>query len=169
MRKRLLTLGFASILGIAAIVGLRADSSAGNPTFANNILNGSYAFHDEGSLNFTVDDIEELTAQVGVASYDGYGHCSGSQTITYRTPFSSAAGFVCAYKFKCTYSVNPDGTGTSDFHGTLTSGPCADYHVTLAFVLDASGHGARYVYTSAETTPTNIVNSVIGSGELTKQ
>jgi len=66
--------------------------------------------------------------------------------------------------------VNSNGTGTTIQQGTVTSGPCSNYQVTLAFVVNStSGNSASYSYTSAETTPTNIINSVAGSGESTKQ
>ena len=94
MIKRLMTLGFASVLSIAAIVGLRADSSAGGLTFANNILNGSYSLHDAGSANLTIggNSFDEDFDDVGVINWDQKGHCSGSVTVTYRIPFSSGLG-----------------------------------------------------------------------------
>ena len=171
MRNRLLALGFASVLGVVAIIGLRAESSAGGTTFGNTSLNGSYGFHDEGSGNVTISGtpVDEAFDQVGVASYDGKGGIRASSTITYRFPFSNEPGFVCKVKYKGTYSVNPDGSGTTSQHGTITSGPCPDVDVTSAFALSNGGNKISYVVTSAESTPTNVVNNLVDAGEATAQ
>jgi hypothetical protein len=174
MRKLLLTLGFTSVLGIAAIVGLRAESSAFTLPFVNGSLNGRYSFHDEGSFNQVIDpttNIDLVVDDVGVATYDGNGHFAGNVTSAFRIPFSNEPGFVCTFKFSGTYNVKPDGSGTAAFYGTTTSGPCPapNNQATTAFAIKTSGNAFRYVYTSFQTVPTPLLNNYIGSGEGTKQ
>src|ERR1700733_2043375 len=119
MKGRLLTVGFASVLGIAVIVGLRADSSAGSPVFSNGVLNGSYAFNDQGTSNITVDSdaFDQAFSNVGVQNCNGSGRCAGSQTVTYRSLFTSDPGYVCTFTFKSIYTVNSNGTGTNIVQG----------------------------------------------------
>ena len=58
MRKRLLTIVFASILGIAAIVGLRADTSRQpglTGPFNNLSIRGTFPCHYQGTEYVTID------------------------------------------------------------------------------------------------------------------
>jgi hypothetical protein len=173
MKKCLLTLGFASVVSVVVIFGpaLRVHSSSGSPVFSNNILKGSYAFHDAGSLNLTIDSdsVDEAFDEVGIESCDGNGSCSGSQTATFRFPFTGLFGFVCTFTFKSAYSVKSDGTGVTISRGTRTSGPCSSYQSTYAFVINnAAGSIVSYSLTSLEM-PTHNINNVVSSGEFIRQ
>jgi hypothetical protein len=96
---RIRSFSVAGIVVAALLVCVPAIRAA---AFGNNSLNGAYGFSGSGTLIYGA-----VPANVeGLAVYDGAGHC----TVKARL---NAIGFVVSLTSStCTYTVNPDGTGT---------------------------------------------------------
>lgn len=164
--RRLLIVGFASLLCLAAIVGLRADTSAdGWPKLTTCSLHEQEAFYDSSlSAEVNADD-------VGVITYAWNGsNFTFTTTNTFRIPSVALPAVVCYYSGSGTSTVNGDGSGTSTLTGLATSTSPAEcvspFTATTAFVLSDNGKVQNYVYTSFVAPG---IIGFIGSGQCTSQ
>jgi len=153
--------------------GSGAGVSAKSPTFGNVILNGKYAFHDEGLKWVGIlgaDDSQDFD-EIGVLNFNGNGHLSGSSTSATIAFIPIFAEHVCSYDISGTYEVNPDGTGTADFDGTGRSG-CPDFRAKTSFAIEtADGGVGRFLYVDFENKAEQsiLINLLNSQGAFTKQ
>jgi len=102
---------------------------------------------------------------------DGAGHItSGSASTDYGFYVNSGAAnptvgdYQCTYTLSGTYSVNSTGTGTIDFVGTVTSGPCPNGNSVGGGQLLLAGGGSGGVFWTHTTgAPSNFGNSIYGT------
>ena len=99
--KRILALSL-----IVVFAGITSSGSAEAQTFSNKSLKGGYGFSASGTI-VAPNPLAGPAVAVGLATFDGNGGCTLSDTINI-----AVLGIVARTSLSCTYSVNPDGTGT---------------------------------------------------------
>jgi hypothetical protein len=151
--------------------GSGAGVSAKSPTFGNVILNGKYAFHDEGSkwVGTLGAESNEDFDEIGVLSFDGHGHLSGNSTSATISFLPRYAEHVCSYDISGTYEVKPDGTGTADLDGTGRAG-CPDFRAKTSFAIESADGGVgRFLYIDFESNAGQSILLLNSQGAFTKQ
>lgn len=131
------------VLGLVAVtwtVASRAD--APRPLFTDRSIEGRWGFSGDFGLIVPAPNAAQLpTAALGTVVFDGRGGCVVTSTInvngTTLGPLTSET---------CTYTVRPDGTGTSvaEFAGAPFEGPA-----TVAFVIVDHGREIRFLNTNS--------------------
>lgn len=142
---------FAGITIAAAVIAGRSfawnehddDRRSGGHGFSTRTLKGSYGFNSSFSMFVASGPNQPLSpalpfASMGRISFDGAGGCSVSSIGNVNgqsIPSTSSS---------CSYTVNPDGTGTSDavFPGTPIADP-----IPIAFVITDGGDEFHAVVT----------------------
>ena len=142
---------FVGVIAVAATLALAGTSFAWNERdagsrghgFSNRSLKGYYGFNSSFSMFVATAPNQPLVpalpfASMGRIFFDGEGGCTVSSIGNVNgqsIPSTSSS---------CTYSVNPDGTGTSAavFPGTPIADP-----IPLAFVITDGGDEFRAVLT----------------------
>jgi hypothetical protein len=122
----------ALFISVASISASRADDGARRGVFTERSIEGRWGFSGEYGVIVSSPSSRTVpqsvpTAAVGTAFFDGRGGCSVTSTINVNgTVFGPLTSETC------TYSVNPDGTGTSvaEFSGAPFAGPAS-----VAFVI----------------------------------
>jgi hypothetical protein len=116
------------------------DDNDSEREFTNKSLKGTWGF--SGGIGYLVPpEVPEALPAVGlgIVTFDGAGECQVSNTINLNGelfgPFSSDS---------CTYSVNPDGTGTSV--AEFSEGP-APGAAPVSFVISDHGKKIRFIRT----------------------
>ena len=95
-----------AVVVIAGVVVCSTVASADdNGKFSNKSLKGAYGFHVHGFLAANTASPIPASA-VGRNVYDGAGSCTSEAKL-------NAGGTVISLSGTCTYTVNPDGTGTA--------------------------------------------------------
>ncbi len=148
-------------LSIAALAGVCRADDHGHP-FSNKSLHGTYVvkFHGTNSGDGAVQG-KSLAPLNGVGELiaDGQGHFTGTQTAnilfnTDGTPTSSAScspsgsecTAICTTTLQGTYTVGPDGTGTTSATAApvagsdVRCGPVTGFTTTSDIVLQSSKH-----------------------------
>jgi hypothetical protein len=147
--KRFATLGavgavLLSILGVSMMFAnfdkAEGDNDDKGSEFTTKSIKGTWGF--SGGVGYLVPPAvpEALPAVgIGIVSFDGTGECTVSNTVNLNGelfgPFSSDS---------CTYSVNPDGTGTSV--AEFSAGP-APGEASVSFVISDHGRKLRFIRT----------------------
>ena len=156
---------------IVALMSVSVWSSTGY-AFSNQTLVGTYACSGRGIEVLTPtagSPVQSDYTYVAIAKYDGGGHESGKLTITFNENSSPPTGFSCTYTQTGTYTVNPDGTGSSTVQGTTVSGPCDNTTEVESFVLDdAIGTSATFIPTS-DTTTGGVIDSNVALDTCERQ
>jgi hypothetical protein len=116
------------------------DDNDSEREFTNKGIKGTWGF--SGGVGYLVPPAvpEALPAVgLGIVTFDGAGECKVSNTVNLNGesfgPFSSDS---------CTYSVNPDGTGTSV--AEFSEGP-APGAASVSFVISGHGKKLRFIRT----------------------
>ncbi len=103
-----LVLAVAVVAGSIIIAQAEADDDA--RVFTNRSIEGKWGFSAQGTILPPAVPVPTVAAAVGILEFDGVGGCSITDTAnlggTIIGPLTSET---------CTYSVNPDGTGTGSF------------------------------------------------------
>lgn len=92
--KILLVLGIVGMI----VLGIYMPPGAADKPFTNSSLDGTYGFTAKKTGTSGI-------FLIGTINYDGNGNCFVNDKIFYYTKAYTES-------FECTYSVNPDGTGT---------------------------------------------------------
>ncbi len=92
---------------IVVLMGVTSPGSAEAGGFDNKSLKGAFGFSASGTI-VAPNPLAGPAVAVGVFTGDGAGGCSISDTINAAPP----VGVAPRTSTSCTYSVNPDGTGT---------------------------------------------------------
>jgi hypothetical protein len=158
-------------LGILALAGVcRADDHDHDRDhghrhghhFSNRSLRGTYVTKFQGTNSGGDGTLEGKSLApvngVGQLIADGEGHFTGTQTTnilfnTDGTPTSSGScpgpfgvcTAICTTTLKGTYTINPDGTGTTSADATPTGtdprcGPKGGFDTTSYIILQSSNH-----------------------------
>jgi len=151
----------ALALSILVLAGVcRADDHGHH--FSNKSLRGTYVVKFQGTNSGGDGALEGKSLApvngVGELIADGKGHFTGMQTAnilfnTDGTPTSSGScpgpfgvcTAICTTKLSGTYTVNPDGTGTTTATATPTAsdprcGPSIGFTTTSDIILQSSKH-----------------------------
>jgi hypothetical protein len=134
MQKRLLSM---VVLGIiyAACMGGPVHAQTG---FSLSSIKGQYGF---SFFIFTITDSGLLpTGGTGVYTADGEGQLTGSETF-------SSNGQICAASLSGTYTVNPDGTGTTTVEFSPITEDCSGGTFHQSLVITDSGNTVRVAST----------------------
>jgi hypothetical protein len=108
-RFSLLVLGLILVAGLPCAAAERGAEREAERAFTNADVRGPYGFFLEGTIN-TVGPV----AAIGFFAADGNGTLAdGTRTINVN-------GAVFRQTFRCTYTVNPNGTGSAEC--TILSG-----------------------------------------------
>ncbi len=111
--KGLTTLGLAALFATGFMVATSTfadndDDEDDGPMFTDRSVEGDWGWSGAGTLVFPVDSEQVPTVGLGTTTFDGEGGCSVTSIVnvdgTIFGPVDSDT---------CTYSVNPDGTGSS--------------------------------------------------------
>jgi hypothetical protein len=96
-----------------------------------------------GSYGFTVTDLSNPSATLGVITFDGAGNVTGRATVVQPDPSPNATSVVVQQggQFTGTYTVNADGTGALTLQ---VGGPTPQ---TSSFVITDGGSGLMFVGT----------------------
>jgi len=171
MRARLFLVVTVTLLAVSILGrGLNADRG-----FSNKDLSGGYSGSGTGLLWFTPPGASPTPFKLDLVTtsftnYDGAGNCTGSVSQAQALTFGAAPLATCIGTFSCTYSVNPDGTGTSTNTLTFTSGPCINSTVTDSFVLGEGGKLVNSIVTSdAIPAVDGTVTSIVDKETKTRQ
>jgi hypothetical protein len=124
--KRLLSLSaLLALVGLGCGGGGSAHAQGG---FSLSSIHGSYGF------NFSVfaSNPTGVLSGTGVYSVDGNGHLKGNETFNEN-------GVTCSGSLSGTYTVNPDGTGTTSVTFTPTTQGCTAINFTQSLVIVDSG------------------------------
>jgi hypothetical protein len=119
MKRRDLALGVLATLVLGVILGLSAGAMAPNraaadeeeeeeeSTFTSRSLKGTWGFSDQATIVPPAVPEPVPAVSVGILVLDGHGNCTGSDHL-------NTNGFTVGPRSfdTCTYSVNPDGTGS---------------------------------------------------------
>jgi len=142
---------FAGVFALAAVIAGRASavnerndgSRGGGHGFSNRSLKGAYGFNSSFSMFVAAGPNQPVVPALPFASmsrivFDGEGGCSVSSIGNVNgqsIPSTSSS---------CVYSVNPDGTGTSEavFPGTPIADP-----IPIAFAITDGGDEFRALVT----------------------
>jgi hypothetical protein len=145
-----LMLGFGTLLTMGIVITQAALNDPNQVmikarTFTETDVRGAYAFSFEG----TVIQLGPIAA-AGVVVADGTGN------IIDAVRTASVNGTAVQQTFTCTYSVNPNGTGSAEcpLANPLPRAPIAE---TFDFVLEDAGRAFRLIGTTPGIT-------VVGSG-----
>ena len=145
MKRWYLTLGALITLALGVILGLSAlamdtkhiDASADDErAFTNQSLEGKWGFSDQATLvpPAVPEPIPGFT--VGILDLDGKGNCTGSDRLNLNGTDIGPRTFDT-----CSYSVNPDGTGSMTV--TIEGEP---EPVSLFFVIVDKNREFRYIF-----------------------
>lgn len=120
--------------GVLIFMTIVLALSAQAAGFSNASLKGSYSFLTNlRTANVTTNQF----AMVGIMTFDGAGHVTGSYT-------STAGGVVQTGKLGGTYTVTSNGTGTI----TFTTGSTAHFAITLDSTTAGLAHGVQLLLTN---------------------
>jgi hypothetical protein len=134
-RARLSLVAVLSFLGLALVALASSVPSVGaNEGFSNRSLRGEWGFSAGTTLYPPAVPVQTPAAVVGLMSFDGHGGCAVSETFNFGG-FSGSQSST-----SCSYTVNPDGTGTMSVQ--TPSGP-----VAVSFVLVANKKEFLYIRT----------------------
>jgi hypothetical protein len=160
-----------AILAVAAVC--RADGSG--KAFSNKSLHGTYVVKFQGTNSGSSGPPEGTSLApingVGVLTADGKGNFTGTQTANILfnsngTPTAAVPGpcpgpfavctAICTTTLSGTYTINPDGTGTTSAHATPTGtdlrcGPPGGFDTTSDIILQSPSH-LVFVGTDFDTT-----------------
>lgn len=123
---------------------VRANDSAGRRPFTERSIEGTWGFSgDFGMIVPPAVPQPVPTAALGTVFFDGIGGCSVTNTVningTIIGPNTSDT---------CTYSVNPDGTGTGVAEFSVSGAPF-DEPSTVAFVIVDHNREIRFINTNS--------------------
>jgi hypothetical protein len=108
MKIRYLPLGVLMLLGvILALTAANYIAAAEESTFTNLSLKGQWGFSDQILVVPPAVPEPSPAVSVGILDLDGQGNCSGSDRLNLNGTDIGPRSFDT-----CTYSVNPDGTGS---------------------------------------------------------
>ena len=146
LRFTYLVFGLITFLAVGVITpNAGAGDGPRGRVFTDSDVRGAYAFSFQG----TIIEVGPIAA-TGVLVADGKGNITkGIRTLNVN-------GFPAQQTFTCSYSVNPDGTGSA-VCPVDTPLPGAPLVETFDFVLEERARGFRFVGTTLGIT-------VIGSG-----
>jgi len=160
--KKLLSIS-ALALGVVAVATVCRADGRGKP-FSNKSLHGTYVVKFQGTNSGGDGALEGASLApvngVGELVADGKGHFTGMQTanILFNTngnPTAASPGpcpgpfgvctAICTTTLSGTYTVNPDGTGTTSAtaiptSGDLRCGPATGFTTTSDIILQSSKH-----------------------------
>jgi hypothetical protein len=148
MKRWYLTLGALITLALGVILGMSVlamdtkhiDASADDErAFTNQSLRGKWGFSDRATL--VPPAVPELIpgVTVGILDLDGEGNCTGSDRLNLNGTDLGPRTFDT-----CSYSVNPDGTGSMTV--TIEGEP---EPVSLFFVIVDKNREFRYIFSGA--------------------
>lgn len=103
-----LVLAAAVVAGSMIIAQVEADDDA--RVFTNKSIEGKWGFSAQGTILPPAVPVPTVAAAVGILEFDGVGGCSITDTASFG---GTIVGPLTSET--CTYSVNPDGTGTWSF------------------------------------------------------
>ncbi len=127
-----------ALSAIVVLMGVTRPGSAEAGGFDNKSLKGAFGFSASGII-VAPNPLAGPAVAVGIFTGDGAGGCSISDTINV-----AVLGIVARTTISCTYSVNPDGTGTI----TPTFGP--PFGVTpSSFVIVDKENEFRFIRTTS--------------------
>jgi len=138
-------LGLAAVLASTSFAWSERDDGnhGGGSGFSDRTLKGTYGFNSSYSVLVATAPNQPVVpalpfASMGRISFDGQGGCRVSSIGNVNgqsVPSTSSS---------CSYSVNPDGTGTSE--AVFPGSPIAD-PIPIAFVITDGGNEFRAVLT----------------------
>jgi hypothetical protein len=145
MKRWYLILGALATLALGVILGLSvmametnqvdADGDDDENTFTNLSLKGKWGFSDQATLVPPAVPEPIPVASVGILDLDGRGNCTGSDRLNLNGIDIGPRIFDT-----CSYSVNPDGTGSMTV--TIEGDP---EPVSLFFVIVDKKREFRYI------------------------
>jgi hypothetical protein len=144
MKRWYLTLGTLSTLALGVILGLSvlatdtrhiAANDDAESTFTNLSLKGTWGFSDRATLVRPAVPEPIPAVSVGILDLDGEGNCTGSDRLNLNGTDIGPRTFDT-----CSYSVNPDGTGSTTV--TIEGEP---EPVSLFFVIVDKKREFRYI------------------------
>lgn len=110
----LVVVAFLVVRGSALLPGAHAAPAIGNAS-----VSGSYTFEFQGVNPISVNNLQSVTAAVGVVNFDGAGNVTGSFTSIHAQACcitgTTTTTTIQTGTFLGTYSVNPDGTANVAF------------------------------------------------------
>jgi hypothetical protein len=132
-----LVLGVILSLGVLATDANHVDASANDDerAFTNLSLKGKWGFSDQATLVPPAAPEPIPVASVGILDLDGEGNCTGSDRLNVNGTDIGPRTFDT-----CSYSVNPDGTGSMTVTIEGESEP-----VSLFFVIVDKNREFRYI------------------------
>jgi hypothetical protein len=132
--RRPLTLAIGLVGIVLAAIGGYIPSAQADGGFSNRSMAGSWGFSSIATVVPPATPAQTPAAAVGIMTFDGLGGCSISETF-------NAGGFSGSQtSTSCSYSVNPDGSGT--LSAQTPGGP-----VAVSFVLVADKSEFRLIRT----------------------
>jgi hypothetical protein len=144
MKRWYLTLGALITLALGMILGISVlamdtkhiDASADDErAFTNQSLEGKWGFSDQGTLVPPAVPEPIPAVSVGIVDLDGEGNCTSSDRLNLNGTDIGPRTFDT-----CSYSVNPDGTGSVTL--TIEGDP---EPVSLFFVIVDENREFRYI------------------------
>ena len=142
-------LAVVMIAGVAMCTTTAHADDKDNGKFNSKSLKGAWGFHVHGFLAANTPNPVPASA-VGRNVYDGAGHCTSDAKL-------NAGGTVIPLTGTCTYTVNPDGTGTAV--STYAIG-----QFTTDFVLVDNAHEFHFIVSDTAQPGTTV-----GSGIAKRQ
>jgi hypothetical protein len=98
---------YVAMMIVAALIVFSGSSEADNDDrFTERSLRGSWGFSAAGFLAVRATGSHTPASAVGLLTFDGRGECTDEAKL------NSAGTVVSLTSITCTYTVNPDGTGT---------------------------------------------------------
>lgn len=142
MKRWAIVAGLTTVALLVSLnVKMRTAQGNDEPEFSLRTIEGTWGFSGDGVLAGPSPEDWLPTAGVGIITFDGEGGCEISTTTQFNgTAFSSTSEF-------CTYTVNPDGTGTSEASFAAV-GPLPATELPVAFVIVDQGRELRFIQTA---------------------
>ena len=134
----------ALALALAVRVGVSRSVVQAQRVFSDTSIHGRYGITYTVALPNPQGPTQFLSG-TGVYEADGAGHLTGEET-------TNANGEVCSGTLTGTYTVNPNGTGTTSVTFTPTTNGCSVVSFQQSLVIVDSGRIVRV----ADTIPTQV-------------